>query len=287
MLLGLPALRGLRRRFPDAEITLVAPLPQARVACWEHLVDRVVSFDEPALAPLVAGTAREWPAVLSFPDLAVVWLRDHATVVATAERLRVAHAIGCAPLDAIAHRRHMAQWLGASVAPLGARPEAAVLPTPSRAAPPRVVIHPGSGSARKNWSGWADLVRALRPEHSTVVAGPADDRAAKTLLDQWPSGVSPPALLFRLSLEELGGVLANASLYLGNDSGVTHLAAAVGAPTVAVFGPTDPHIWEPVGPRVITVGGTEVRAGIFAETPDWPTMDEVIHAAAEMTAQAE
>ena len=82
-----------------------------------------------------------------------------------------------------------------------------------------------------------------------------------------------------LALEELAGVLASASLYLGNDSGVTHLAAAVGAPTIAVFGPTDPVIWAPVGPRVITWGGATVEQGIFGETPRWPGVEEVVSAA--------
>jgi ADP-heptose:LPS heptosyltransferase len=48
----------------------------------------------------------------------------------------------------------------------------------------------------------------------------------------------------------LAAVLARAGLYVGNDSGVSHLAAAAGCPTVALFGPTDPALWSPVGPRV-------------------------------------
>jgi len=56
-----------------------------------------------------------------------------------------------------------------------------------------------------------------------------------------------------LPLRTLAAVLARASVYLGNDSGVSHLAAAAGAPTVAVFGPTDPDRWSPVGPAVRTV----------------------------------
>ena len=48
----------------------------------------------------------------------------------------------------------------------------------------------------------------------------------------------------------LGAVLARAGLYVGNDSGVSHLAAAWGAPVLALFGPTDPAQWAPVGPRV-------------------------------------
>ena len=51
----------------------------------------------------------------------------------------------------------------------------------------------------------------------------------------------------------LGAALARAGLFLGNDAGVSHLAAATGAPTLALFGPTDPALWAPVGPRVATL----------------------------------
>jgi ADP-heptose:LPS heptosyltransferase len=57
----------------------------------------------------------------------------------------------------------------------------------------------------------------------------------------------------------LGATLARAAAYVGNDSGVTHLAAAWGAPTVALFGPTDPAVWSPVGPRVTIVRGPNAR----------------------------
>ena len=55
----------------------------------------------------------------------------------------------------------------------------------------------------------------------------------------------------------LGAVLSRAGVYLGNDSGVSHLAAAFGAPTVALFGPTDARVWAPVGPAVRTVVSRE------------------------------
>jgi ADP-heptose:LPS heptosyltransferase len=53
----------------------------------------------------------------------------------------------------------------------------------------------------------------------------------------------------------LAGVLAHARLFVGHDSGVTHLAAALHVPTVALFGPTDPVQWAPRGPHVFVVRG--------------------------------
>ncbi|MGD8878557.1 MAG: glycosyltransferase family 9 protein, partial [Syntrophobacterales bacterium] len=51
-------------------------------------------------------------------------------------------------------------------------------------------------------------------------------------------------------LGKLAALMHQADLYLGNDSGITHLAAACGIPTIALFGPTDPQIWGPRGPQV-------------------------------------
>lgn len=283
-MLGVPALRALRQRFPGAEVTLVAPMPQARVATWDRLVDRAVDFGEPALARLIGGEAREWPSVLESADTAVVWLRDHARVVGNLERLGVAHVMGCAPLDAVPARRHVAEWLTNSLASLGVTAKAeqdAITPAWAMGDTIRapIVLHPGSGSARKNWTGWPEVIDALRPHPVAIVAGPADEAALTALQAAWPSAVAAPRVLSGLTLEQLAAVLAGARLYLGNDSGVSHLAAALGAPTVVVFGPTDPEIWRPVGPRVFVTGGCSVADGIFAAAPRWPTVAEVVAAA--------
>lgn len=75
----------------------------------------------------------------------------------------------------------------------------------------------------------------------------------------------------RDSLLAVAGALAGATLYLGNDSGITHLAAAAGCPTVAVFGPTDPAVWAPQGPHVRVV-----------HAAPWPVPEAVVAAAREL-----
>jgi len=101
------------------------------------------------------------------------------------------------------------------------------------------VIHPFSGSATKNWP--LDNFRALARE------------LEKTMPVKWCAGPEDPPLPEAVRFENLWDLacwLASAQLYAGNDSGITHLAAAVGTPVIAFFGPTDPAVWGPRGPHV-------------------------------------
>jgi hypothetical protein len=108
-------------------------------------------------------------------------------------------------------------------------------------------IHPFSGSPRKNWplERYRQLAEALAARMPVAwCAGPEE------ALDG--------AVRFE-DLYDLGGWLASASVYIGNDSGITHLAAAVGTPVVALFGPTNPRVWSPRGPRVRVVAATDLE----------------------------
>jgi ADP-heptose:LPS heptosyltransferase len=118
-------------------------------------------------------------------------------------------------------------------APLGATPRIPIeVPREAYA-----VIHPFSGSVRKNWP--LDRFRAIAERLPMPV--------------QWCAGEDVPPLdgAVRIpDLYDLARFLAAASLYIGNDSGVTHLAAAVGTPTLAIFVASDPAIWAPRGENV-------------------------------------
>jgi heptosyltransferase-3 len=93
---------------------------------------------------------------------------------------------------------------------------------------------------------------------AAVIAGPGDtERAmAAPLLAAWPGALELGGCL---SLPEIAAVLARVSLFVGNDSGLMHLAAASGAPTIGLFGPTNAAEYGPVGPRTKAVVATSGR----------------------------
>jgi hypothetical protein len=119
-------------------------------------------------------------------------------------------------------------------------------------------IHPFSGGAAKNWP--LDRFRHVAKHLNIPVRWCAG-----------PEEALPDAVRFD-DLYELALWLAAAQIYVGNDSGITHLAAAVGAPVVAIFGPSDPAVWGPRGERVRVLGGCR----------QWPETEEVLASAAEL-----
>lgn len=130
-----------------------------------------------------------------------------------------------------------------------------------------VLIHPGSGGLSKCWPldrfiALANRIRASGKEVQIVI-GPAEQERftpeERRVIGGAGQTVAPA------TLTELANVLCRASLFIGNDSGVSHLAAAVGAPVIAIFGPTSPDVWRPLGRQVEVV---------CSET-GWPTIDAV------------
>ena len=99
---------------------------------------------------------------------------------------------------------------------------------------------------------------------TVMIRGPADAGPASAFMEAYGGGLS---FINMPSLPELAGILFLSGAYVGNDSGVTHLAAAVGARTVAAFFASDPDLWGPRGEKVRTVDPTGLTssAGVVLE----------------------
>jgi ADP-heptose:LPS heptosyltransferase len=129
-----------------------------------------------------------------------------------------------------------------------------------------VVIQPGSGGSHKCWhlDNFLAVAKILANEEVEVIflLGPAEmERLSASAISRIETVTR---ILTNLSLADVLSVLSNTAGYIGNDSGITHLAAAMGVKTVAVFGPTNPKIYGPIGPAVTILTGD---ATTFTETP--------------------
>jgi hypothetical protein len=114
-----------------------------------------------------------------------------------------------------------------------------------------LVVHPGSGGRRKNlsfgfWSAFLDRIQG-RVE-TTLLLGPAEE----PLLPRFESRISGKALRAAFSPDTAGllSLLGRAACCVGHDSGISHLAAMLGTPTVALFKESDARVWRPLGPEV-------------------------------------
>jgi len=128
------------------------------------------------------------------------------------------------------------------------------------------MIHPGSGSRHKCLSPERlslIIKRLAGGDDRTVLIcqGPADEERV-TALKPYLDRVSYK-ILKDVDLSEMARALRQTDVFLGHDSGITHLAAALGVPTVALFGPTDPQRWSPKGDHV------EVIHGPSCQCQDW------------------
>lgn len=122
-----------------------------------------------------------------------------------------------------------------------------------------IAIHPGSGGAQKCWpvSSFAAIIQYLWQYNYPVLllAGPADHERMTQLqkLLVHPPQAEMLHILLDAPLLEVAQVLQQCRYYLGNDAGITHLAAMLGLPTTVLFGPSDPTVWRPLGPSVEVV----------------------------------
>jgi ADP-heptose:LPS heptosyltransferase len=229
-LLAVPALRALRCLAP---VRLAAHAAAARLlaACGE--VDAGLAFDDPSLGWLFGGPPVE--------EAVVAWMAEAPGGLPRGSVLAPSRPPG---MD-----RHCARYLLETLAPLGIDLTWDDRPLDVAAAhTDEVLVHPGSGSPAKNWPAehFAAVVRDVeRPVR--LVVGEADRASAARLEEHLGYRLRR---LEGLPLEVLAAHLAGCHAFVGNDSGVSHLAGLCGARTIALFGPTDPHVWHPIGPDV-------------------------------------
>jgi heptosyltransferase-3 len=271
LLLAGPALAALSRYYAGARITALGhperwglysrSLPLDGVwdsgeARWVHL------FSDGDVPPAIRERLARFQLALVFSPhpQAILQARLHQAGIPAVRWLPSFPETG-AEAVATLQARHLA-GLGLPYVPgpvklvvgLCSDEEVPELPGPG----PWLAVAPGSGQLRKNWplAHYYEVSRALGWGYGLQVvwlAGPGEGEMLPYL--EALAKAQGQLLLARRPLARVARVLSRCRLYVGNDSGLTHLAAAVGEPAVlALFGPTDPRVWAPLGPQVRTLG---------------------------------
>ena len=278
----LPALAAIRTRWPQSRIELAGNAVAAQLARSRGLLDAVHSQHEARWSALYGSGALspEFAGWLATFELVLNYWPDPGGEIAARFPLRPGQRFLAAPAlpteaPAAAHYFSPLKQLGLSapaywyrIRPLneGRRHDRDQAGPPASVAP--IVIHPGSGSPRKNWAqaSWRRLIAALPPP-VLLVLGEAER-------GEWSGSEPPVPRLVQPPLEELVGVLNACRMFLGHDSGVSHLAAACGARCVLLFGPTEPAWWAPPVPSVRVV-----RSGSDLATLEYDAVQAAVRAA--------
>lgn len=270
-ILTLPAIAALRRHFPAAHLEVLGYPHIIQLALAGNLVDKIESIEARGLAGFFARNGELEPGLVDYFsefDVIVSYLYDPDEIFQT----NVSRCT-CGQFIQGPHRPNEQEKLHASQVYLRPLERLAIfeensvpaLPIAAAAAAtgqsqPRIrcelALHPGSGSERKNWpeSKWAELLERLvnlTRVDLLLVGGEAEGDRLQRL------GAALPPRRLRvaqsLPLAELARVLSRCGGFIGHDSGISHLAAALGLPGLILWGDTTEEIWRPAGPKIVVL----------------------------------
>lgn len=271
--LTLPVIKLLRDRFPSAHIEILGNKHIIALAEKRFYADAIRSIEEGPLARFFAKGAAlpaELIAYFSSFDLIVSYLFDSDGIFReNLMRCRIREVI-VGPSKLSGHE-HAAIQLARPLEQIGLDlqdPAARIYPTEKdrefarnflgETNEPVIALHPGSGSETKNWpiESWCELGEHLfaTDRRVLVIAGEADEERLRLLETAWKN--KPVQFAKHLPLSHLAA-LFETSLFLGHDSGISHIAAAVGARSIVLFGPTNPDVWAPANPEVVVLRAPE------------------------------
>ncbi len=297
-ILTLPAIRLLKEELPDAELEIMGYESILSLAVAGGYAKKTRSIEYGPMAAFFAPGAALDPDLCAYFasfDVVVSYLYDPDHFFrGNLERAGVETLIECShrvdnegeaasrqlakPLEQLAlflDDDRAAPWL--ELAPAHHQQAKEFLTDPVI---PLIGLHPGSGSPYKNWDldNWLAVMRTLhrlRPDAKFLIStGEAEEEKVTTFLNQVCAESLPAIHADSLALPLLGALLCRCQCFLGHDSGISHLAAAVGTPSVVLFGPTMSSVWAPPHQHVQIL---EHPSGLLSEI----TVDQVVARAAK------
>lgn len=273
-ILTLPALKALRESYPHAQIEILGYKHIAALAENRFYAQAVRSIEYGPLSCFFAedsDLSAELADYFASFDLIISYLYDPDRIFEKNLRRCGVENLLCGPAKIVEKSSHAARQLAQPIEQLGIK----VADLTEQIFPrvddrqfaqeflrnsyqPVVAIHPGSGSTQKNWplENWIELfskqgalpnakrdpARMGKQFSLIVVSGEADKAQTAQLEHAWKD--RDVRFAKDLSLPHLAAVLER-TIFVGHDSGISHLAAAAGANCVLLFGPTNPDVWAP------------------------------------------
>jgi ADP-heptose:LPS heptosyltransferase len=278
-ILALPTLETLRKTFPQAKSVIMGYPRILELVEGRFYAEKILSIDQRGMATFFV---REGLLDLTISqlfrtfDLIVVFGKDReGTIVGNLRRVCQGHILHINSFPAWEERIHLKDHLLKQFAQYGLpvcesnprlylkdsdkdwardfwRSKGLSVEERSKV----IVLHPGSGSKKKVWplGRFLSLTHYLQDHLDSkilIVLGPAEGLEVQKVFEGRSSNT--PILAKGLSLLQLASVMEGCQLFIGNDSGISHMATALGLPTIVIFGPTDHKVWSPRGEKVWVV----------------------------------
>jgi len=306
-ILTLPALKALREAYPDTHIEVLGYKHIAALAENRFYAEAVRSIEYGPLSSFFANNselAADLAGYFASFDLIISYLYDPDQVFENNLRRCGVENLVCGPAKVLDQSGHAARQLARPMEQLGIRVAdlaARIFPSEDdrhgareflrNLSRPIVAIHPGSGSKEKNWplENWMELFsshlaarenelhRPGKVPSLVIVSGEADQAQTARLERHW---INRNVLFAKnLPLTQLAAVLEE-TIFLGHDSGVSHLAAAAGANCILLFGPSDPSVWAPRNENVRVLRAESARLSDMGIAPVHAALSAALYAIA-------
>lgn len=256
-----PALYCLRQALPDYHFLAIGRPEFMRLAINQGLLDSYLDKESARLLDFFSGEAI--PNEVGYPHGAILWLTNGQDIVNILKKSASLPVLCINPFPAL--QMHIAHYYCSCIRshfPINI-PDNLSDCFPSRKIKRQyALIHPGSGSLKKNYTPlfYRCLAEELRQhgyQKIGFIFGPVEQERMK-IKDFAGEWIIQPE-----NLQELADLLACTALYIGNDSGVSHLSGFSGTPTITLYKTTDPKIWGVIGRRVVRISAIDEQSAML------------------------
>lgn len=252
-----PVLISMRQLMPEYEFTAIGQLPYLQIAQRLNLLDNLHDVNARYLTNFFSG--EKFPSQLGKPAGAILWLTHSDEMRNVLQSVVQQPIITLSPRPAIQHhisiyylqqvqRYYPITFSNSIVSKIEFRLR--------KKNGNLIVIHPGSGSSKKNFSTTFyktvfELFKERGFSNVSILLGPAE------IEQHLNEELKSTSLLFSENLDQLLKIFQTTALYVGNDSGVSHLAGIFGIPSIVLYKSTNPAVWGVMGKRVHLISGKQ------------------------------
>jgi hypothetical protein len=250
-----PALHCLRKALPDCQFLGIGRLEHMRLAITLGLLDTCLDKESARLLDFFSG--RVVPPEIGTPHGAVLWLSEGQDIVNLLKRSASLPVILIKPFPVL--QTHIAYYYCLTInshLPINIPKDLSDCFPPRKIRGRYFLIHPGSGSPKKNYlpqfyRKLAGELRKLGCQRVGFIFGPVEREKmnVEEFAGEW---IEQPE-----DVVELIDLLSSASFYIGNDSGVSHLSGYLGIPTIVLYKTTDPKVWGAIGRKVVHISDVD------------------------------